>query len=272
VLLTFKMAGALVKFLNPSFLLSAPTDVRFVFSEHGGAVKEVTAHTQILACSSEVFYRQFFGAFTAEKEIEIKDTSADVFQAMIEFIYNKKPKCDDLELSFLISLYYQADKYDIQDLCNDITVSIHERLVTKEHILAVAILAEEHILHPPLSDALWDAATNFWKEEGSWKTKLDYVQDLYTDENEEYGMIVFKLMNRARKRKCKICQQTPCLDGQKLSSSNFNPGAKVVSYTNSKVRILIKSVGGRYFCAKKEEDEIVRDDFIFNVGYFYKCK
>ena len=166
-----------MKFLNPRFRLSAPTDVSFKFSDNG-VVKEVTVHTQILACSSEVFNRQFFGALTAEKDIEINDASPEVFQAMIEFIYNKKLKYVDLEIRFMISLYYQADKYDIQDLCNDIITSIQERSVTKENVLALAIQAEKHLLHPYLSDALYGAAATFIIKERAPMDKLEYVMTM----------------------------------------------------------------------------------------------
>ena len=48
------MADAdLVKCLNLDFRSFPPTDVRFWFKEQDGAVKEVNAHTHILACASD---------------------------------------------------------------------------------------------------------------------------------------------------------------------------------------------------------------------------
>ena len=68
------------------------TDVRFWFKEEeSGLVKEVRAHKQILSFASDVFNREFFGTIKTEDEIEVKDVTQEVFQAMMEAIYNKKP-------------------------------------------------------------------------------------------------------------------------------------------------------------------------------------
>ena len=151
----------LMKFLNPNFPASPPTDVKFWFKDEKGGVKEVKAHSQILAAASHVFNREFYGSLKAEDNIEIKDYCQEVFLVMIESIYNKKPDFKALDFSFLISLYYLADKYDIQHLRNEIIASIPEHEITKENFLDVAILAEDNILHPPLSEALFDAAARF---------------------------------------------------------------------------------------------------------------
>jgi len=264
------MADAnLVKFLNPSFRSFPPTNVRFVFNEDG-VMKEVTAHTQILACSSEVFNREFFGALATEKEVEIKDASQEVFQTMIEFIYNKKPKFKELDLKFLISLYYLADKYDIQDLCSNIISTIPKHLVVKKDVLPIAMLAEENIVHPPLSEALYDAAANFMKEV-PWKNKFESILDLFTDESEEHGMVVFKLVKRAKKRKleeeCIMCKQTTCLDGKQLSFHNFCSGAKA---TNNSVRVLKKIEDNGHVISETYGD--IGELYLSKHRYYYKCK
>ena len=72
------MADAnLMKCLNPSFRSFPPTDVRFWFKEQDGSIKEVKAHTQILASASEVFNREFYGSLKSEGDIEIKDARQD---------------------------------------------------------------------------------------------------------------------------------------------------------------------------------------------------
>ena len=73
----------------------------------------------------------------------------------------KKSGFEDAILSFLASLYYLADKYNIKDLRDEIVAVIPQHEITKENVLDVAILAEDNILHEPLSEALYDAAVCF---------------------------------------------------------------------------------------------------------------
>jgi len=247
------MAEALMKSMNPKFRLCAPTDVRFWFKDADGAVKEVKAHSQILASASDVFYRQFYGSLKAENDVEIKDASQESFLAMIEYIYNKKLVFKDISLSFLASLYYLANKYNIEDLRDEIVASIPEHEVTKENVLEVGLLAEENVLHQELSEALYDAAAGFVKVKGA-------VNDLCADENEEHAMVIFKIINRSNKvinrsRKvkselCGNCQQTTCLSGQQLTSANFVTGAKVTytSWNNGQWAVLISDNGLAFSC------------------------
>ena len=80
------------RYLDPDWTSYPPPDVRFWFKEEeSGLVKEVRAHKQILSFASDVFNREFFGSIKTEDEIEVKDVTQEVFQAMMEAIYNKKP-------------------------------------------------------------------------------------------------------------------------------------------------------------------------------------
>jgi len=248
------MAEALMKSMNPKFRLCAPTDVRFWFKDADGAVKEVKAHSQILASASDVFYRQFYGSLKAENDVEIKDASQESFLAMIEYIYNKKLVFKDISLSFLASLYYLANKYNIEDLRDEIVASIPEHEVTKENVLEVGLLAEENVLHQELSEALYDAAAGFVK-----KVK-GAVNDLCADGNEEHAEVIFKIINRSNKvinrsRKvnselCGNCQQATCLSGQQVTSANFVTGAKVTytSWNNGQWAVLISDNGPTFSC------------------------
>jgi len=236
-----------MKSMNPKFRLCAPTDVRFWFKDADGAVKEVKAHSQILASASDVFYRQFYGSLKAENDVEIKDASQESFLAMIEYVYNKKLVFKDISLSFLASLYYLANKYNIEDLRDEIVASIPEHEVTKENVLEVGLLAEENVLHQELSEALYDVAAGFVKDKRA-------VDDLCADENEEHAVVIFKVINKSRKVKselCGNCQQTPCLSGQQLTSANFVKGAKVrhTSWSGQdRWAVLISDYGQRFSC------------------------
>eukprot|EP00092_Neocalanus_flemingeri_P054323 GFUD01063967.1.p1 GENE.GFUD01063967.1~~GFUD01063967.1.p1 ORF type:complete len:270 (-),score=63.86 GFUD01063967.1:19-828(-) len=208
-----------------------PTDVTFVFKDEGGSVKEIKAHKVILAIPSDVFYREFYGSMKEKDTIDITDASHDVFQAMIEFIYSKQPNCKDMALSFLASLYYHAEKYNIKDLKDEIMASIPEHEVTMENVLDIAILAEDSILHKPISDALYDAAATFLKIE--FKDKLNQALQFFTETeaNEVHAVVIFKVMSRMKNAICKNCQQSPCLNNVGITEDNFVAGAEVIDPT-----------------------------------------
>jgi len=219
--------------LSPSSTLV--TDVRFLFNEGGGVVKEVTAHRLILALISDVFEREFFGSMKEDKyDIPIKDSSQEVFQAMINFIYNKKPDWNNYDLTFLSQLYYLAEKYNIGELRIEIIASIETRQITDENVLDVAILAEENILHQPLSDSLYEVATIFLmkKFDGKLNNAIEFFSG--SEASEVHGLVLMKIMARMKNTecsiplKCKNCKSSPCLDGQGLTFGNFVTGAEVI--------------------------------------------
>jgi hypothetical protein len=139
----------LSKFLDPNFDMCPPTDVKFVFTNNEDSTKEVKAHKLILAFASEVFNREFYGSMESENVIEIRDSTPEVFKAMVEFIYHKKPHwetCDILVLnvsscSFLSSMYYLAEKYNLETLKDEIIASIPKHLIFEKDLMEVAILA-----------------------------------------------------------------------------------------------------------------------------------
>eukprot|EP00092_Neocalanus_flemingeri_P021403 GFUD01023204.1.p1 GENE.GFUD01023204.1~~GFUD01023204.1.p1 ORF type:complete len:274 (+),score=65.02 GFUD01023204.1:51-872(+) len=205
-----------------------PTDVSFLFKDDGILVKEIKAHKMILAIASDVFNREFYGSM-AEDEIEIKDASQEVFQKFIEFIYNKPLTWKDYDLSFLSSLYYLAEKYNVEDLKDEIIASIPEHDVTKQNVLDIAILAEDHNHHQPLSEGLYDEVASFVMKE--FKGKFHRIVEFFTEpeENEKHALVIFKIFKRLKISRCENCKQSPCMNGQSVSLGNFVPGANVTA-------------------------------------------
>jgi len=196
------------RFLDYDMEESPPTDVKFVFKQEMGGVKEVTAHKMILAFGSDVFKREFYGSMKSEDVIEIKDAVQEVFQVMVECIYNKEQYWEDFDLSFLASLYHLAEKYMIENLRSEIIDYIPNYIVTKENVLDVAVLAEAYAHHQPLSETLYDAAKGFFMKKPD-QEKFKSIQDLlFTKENEKHSLAAFKVMERLR---CKNCKQPVCL-------------------------------------------------------------
>eukprot|EP00092_Neocalanus_flemingeri_P037483 GFUD01040815.1.p1 GENE.GFUD01040815.1~~GFUD01040815.1.p1 ORF type:complete len:272 (-),score=42.78 GFUD01040815.1:28-843(-) len=221
------LLGKIAKSLDPNSDL--PTDVTFFFKGEDNIVKEVKAHKLILSMASDVFKREFYGTMK-EEDVVIKDASQQVFQAMIEFIYNKRTALGDLELSFLASLYYLAEKYDLEELKEGILATIPEHEVNNENVLDVAILAEESILHQPFSDALYVAAASFLKSAFSGKLEKAVDFCVENESTELHGLVLFKMlatMKNIPELNCENCKQTPCLNGETLTAQNFVAGAKV---------------------------------------------
>lgn len=219
-------------FLGPSnsMVECPPPDVKFLFQEETG-VKEIEAHKQILAFSSNVFNREFFGSMKSENEIMIKDASHEVFQVMIECIYNKQPNWFDYDLEFLSSMYNLAEKYNIAKLKDVIIAEVPKHKVTMENVLEVAILAEKNTLHQPWSSALYNAAAKFFmkKDQGE---RFDSTLELFSPENTKHSLVIFKVMERIKElksEKCGNCNQNPCVTGQILSTENFVAGAQVIA-------------------------------------------
>ena len=74
------------KFLSPDS--KCPPDVFFICKGEDGQIVKIGAHRLLLAGVSEVFANTFFGPMkNSEEEVEVKDTSPEAFQLLINFIY-----------------------------------------------------------------------------------------------------------------------------------------------------------------------------------------
>jgi len=261
----------LMKSLNPNFHVCPPTDVRFWFKEQDGIIKEVKAHKVILASASEVFNKQFFGSLEAEDNIEIIDASQEVFHAMVELIYNKKANFKDADLRFLSSLYYLSDKYDIQYIMAEILVFISKLEVTKDNILDTAIVAEDEIIYPPLSEALYEAAARFMNKADGYGKKFKEVMDLCAGDSEAHALVIVKLLKRMKDYDCKNCKWSPCLNGLRLTTENFVPGAShTMSHSNGTVvSITLVQLEGKGYFSCKEGPHNYRCKLSTN--YLFKC-
>jgi len=255
-----------------------PTDVKFVFKEDD-VEEEVTAHKFVLAVASDVFKRQFFGLMQSENVINIKDASKDVFEMMIDYIYNKKIEFVNYELDCLSKLYHLADKYDIKELRFEIITSIPEHEITIENVLAVAILAEENSLHYPLSEALYDVAAAFLKQK--FANKVENVYNFFSEAevSELHGLVLMKMMGRIKflpnKKECDNCKQVPCLNGQRVKcNSSAVVGTKVVfrgSNTIKSITALPAATRRHDYCPDGCNIGIDGHHYSFYDYIFFKC-
>ena len=130
-----------------------PPDVYFLVpdgEEGGNSFKTIKAHKLLLAGVSPVFRAQFFGPMKDEREvIEVQDTTAEAFQAMVDFIYRKAGK-DTLTLDeisdpqALFQLLEISERYQVEALKVLVEEVIKKIDLTRENMMFAATVANNY--------------------------------------------------------------------------------------------------------------------------------
>lgn len=110
-------------------------DIHFTFQSNDEIDKrqklEIGAHKALLSAMSPVFAASFSGVWKDEKNIEIRDSSFESFNAFLQYFYTNKVNINDENVGEILSL---ADYYQILDLMLSCS-SFMENLVKKENVL-----------------------------------------------------------------------------------------------------------------------------------------
>jgi len=265
-------------FLDPSGSSTTvpPSDVTFVFkNELQEVTDEIKAHKVILGFASDVFNAEFFGNFKSEDIVTVKDCSREVFELFIAFIYDKELCWDDYGFEIICSLYYLSDKYNVECLKNDLIFSIHERDTSKEGVLDVGMLAEEYVIFPELSNALYSCAAACLKKE--FGRDIMKVYEFYTNHpglSEAHALIIFKMMSMINKiNVCLNCKMKGlrCYHGHSIASTDVVLGAKVFRGGSSGF-LFLSHVGPEYLVGRKADGTLVSEEKSEAVyRYKYHC-
>jgi len=259
-----------------------PSDVTFLFkNEQQEIVGEIKAHKVILAFASDVFRLAFFGNFESENAVEIKDSSKEVFELFVAYIYNKQPNWNAINLKVVSSLYYLSDKYNVKTLKDELISSIPGHEINKNMVLEVAMLAQENLHFTDLSNALFFHAASCLRTE--FGDKSQRVYEFYTGLSETHALVVFKLMSlmmSVTNQSCLNCknQMANCLDGLGITPDNFVPGAKFkINLKNlpaklGNVWILVEKIGTNGFIGKSLNEKHVESLTLRPDYYTYDCK
>jgi len=213
-----------------------PTDVKFEFEEEEEdgrvIIQEIKAHKFILALVSDVFRNGFYGGMPDDGIIKIKDVTKESFEAMIDFIYDKKVDVSIYEWDILCSLYYLGDKYNIEILMKESLKAILSKEITTENVVSVGLLADQNSVHEELADTLYEAAAkglskmfdSEYADEVVVKVQ-QFFHELETSEaptsTSSFKSLV-KIMARVRKLAvCKNCWSIPCLNGKEITKENI---------------------------------------------------
>ena len=136
-------------FLSPNSDL--PPDVSFLVrtGEDEASSKRIRAHRWALAGVSPVFRAQFCGPMKDEREvIEVKKTTAEAFQTMIDFIY-RLPRQEAFLINSncpqkLFELLELAERYQVLDLKNVANEALKNLVVTRENMIFAATVASNY--------------------------------------------------------------------------------------------------------------------------------
>jgi len=261
-----------------------PTDVKFLFKrkEVDGSTKteEIRAHKHILALASDVFKRGFYGGMEDQSSIVITDVTKEVFEIMINRVYDKETNMRDYDFDMLCSIYYLSDKYNITALEEETLDAIKSKKIQLKDTIQVGVLAiQQHAVHGKLAATLLEAsaqklARTFNEFNGDLNKALEYLSKVNGDNSLDLDLIkyrsVMKIVAKMRNiTACSNCKVFPCITGVKLSKDNFVPGAKIMPIPNhsTAINLGIKLRDGRFLGLSFNEDVFLEDSlkkFVFN--------
>ena len=143
------------KFLSPDS--KCPPDVFFICKGEDGQIVKIGAHRLLLAGVSEVFANTFFGPMkNSEEEVEVKNTSPEAFQLLINYIYSQKGRywndgvgiIDKISSpKLLVELFALADYYGVDEklkLKTTLMWKLKRTLVTRENYIKSALVARNY--------------------------------------------------------------------------------------------------------------------------------
>ena len=101
--------------LDPSF--GIPPDVTFTILEGQGprVLGELHAHKIILGLKSKIFKKMFFTP-GEKQETDVKETSMEAFQKMLDHFYGKKQSWTMVSLVEVFQVAFLAVKFEVEGL------------------------------------------------------------------------------------------------------------------------------------------------------------
>jgi len=151
-------------YLGPSPPL--PYDVIFRIIEEERVTGHIGAHRYLLATCSSVFRTEFFGLLAdREKVIDIKETSLHAFRYLVDYIYGIKIKFEiDMEAQELFEILNIAERYDVQQLKEDVTEQLKTLQIEARNVVEVARVAEAYNHFESVSTSVLSSCSKLLKE------------------------------------------------------------------------------------------------------------
>jgi len=247
-----------------------PTDIKFLFKEEEDGmitVREINAHRFILALVSDVFKKGFYGGITDDGSIEIKDVSKEAFEAMIDYIYNKKGKLYIYDFDILCSLYKLGDKYNIKELVTESLDVITWKDIGTENVLDVGLLVDQYSVYEELAETLLDTAARGLSS--IFDGEVTKVGEFFTKLVSEVPASascksLVRIMARVGKPPvCENCKAYPCKTGLEVTKDNFVPGANMFTFMS-------EHDPARVYADGYIEGKLIKPDPTFNGRFQFK--
>jgi len=262
-----------------------PSDIKFIFRKEtndGIAVQEIRAHKVILALVSDVFEKAFYGGLKDDGSIEIEDATKESFEAMIDFIYTKETDVSIYGFEMLCSIYYLAEKYNINALKEEILEAINTKDISVDNVLHVGMLADKHSAHDELSETLYVAATQSLEKifDGQLSKAINFFAEINADSSPALCRSAVKMMAKLKTipsaAVCSNCKASPCLSGVGITRTNLVPGAKVSAIIGGIIdidKILhVEPYNANRFFGVKKDGQVLKLSCSVNPNYYvYNC-
>ena len=99
---------------------------------------------------------------------------------MINFIYNVKTDMNKYNFEILCSLYYLADKYNINALKKEALSTIGNKSIPAREALSVGVLADLNSVHEGLVETLHEAAAHSLSKvlKGDMNKSIDFFNQI----------------------------------------------------------------------------------------------
>ena len=189
----------------------------------------VSAHKFLLAATSSVFGRQFYGPLRENSnEIVVKETTFEAFSTMINYIYIPPGESFSLDHlkdpQSLCEIYNIGERYQLEELKLIAFKVLSALPINSENLISTAVIAKHWSAFPEVSEKLLQKCTNYINQE--MKTAKDvYKLMFHTKENcqDADSDLLFELLrNNAGRPKtisentCTNCKRKldNCVDGQ----------------------------------------------------------
>ena len=199
------------------FLDLLPPDVTFIIeakaSDCGAEDSTVSGHKYHLALHSPVFRSMLFGPLQQDT-VTIKGTTAEAFQALIDYIYGHPVQLAQKCAAQLFEILNLAEMYDVPGLKTLSETSISELKLNSNNVIEVASEAEAWSQFEDVSGELLERCT-IYLARAVLRTKEDLIEFSRQHSDSPLSATAFRLLGRLPR--CQNCYHTPCLKGALIS-------------------------------------------------------
>jgi len=208
-----------------------PSDVTFKMVGHEDEVLgELKCHKVLLAAFSPVFKNMFFGPMKETNAvIQVKQTTIEAFEKMIEYIYKPDNDWSGLTVLELYDIINLAERYDMPMLTSEVKAKMQNMALTLETLMDVAHTAAQFTQFEEVSSALLLSCAKFLQKAITGPgDQLQYAVDQAGTGREATVLHLFGLIRNLPPLKCANCGQIKCLASEPVDrQEKFRIGLKI---------------------------------------------